>query len=429
MSFFIKRDRLSRTLTTAKLTMLLGRKVIKKLLNGEPLSPEDALKAMTKLASELDGMKGLLMKFGQIASYLGAQLPPQARAELEKLQSTSSAMPYDQVRALIEEEFDAFETEAFAAASIGQVHKAIYNGRYVAVKVQYPGIDRLVGLDLKLIGNLFLALFAATSMPGKALVKELTDRLLEECDYELEASRQICIRDRLLDNPSQYADGTYVPEVILSRTTKRVLTSELIDARPFQAFRDEPHQELKDLAGRRIFYHAFESIFGLCYFNGDPQPGNYLFGDNAQVIFIDFGCIKTFTLEFIHQWKNLAKSILEDDFSRFRSSTIDLGLVGNKNRFDFDFHYEMMKHIYTPYSSDLPFRYTHEFNKKTNEYLIWQNKNRLYARLPPDFLFINRLQWGLASVLADLNAEAVWSNMFKQVIYGDDRMLFESPET
>ena len=424
----LKKSFLGRTVSTARLSTRLGMGAAKKLLNTRDMDPDKAVEIAAKLVNEFDGMKGLIMKFGQMASYLGTHMPPEARELMAKLQASSTAMEFAQVRDIIESElkapiescFDDFEEQAFAAASIGQVHKARVNGRDVAVKVQYPDIEKLISMDLTLVGNLFTVLMLGTSMPGKAMAKELRDRVLEECDYHLEAKNQLAVR-----NLCQNVSGEHIPDVLLSHSRRRVLTTEFIDGTDFQTFCRTADQVTKNKAGLNIFRHTINAIFRHSYFNGDPHPGNYLFHEDGNVTFLDFGCIKKFDVDFIHRWKRMAKSILEQNKAENYLATDALGLIGNRKKFDHDFHWEMMNHVYTPFKEDQEFCYDHEHNADTNNYMLWENKNTFSAAMPGDFLFINRLQWGLAAVLADLNACNNYSRVFKDAVYAEMTPLFQ----
>lgn len=167
------------------------------------------------------------------------------------------------------------------------------------------------------------------------------------------------------------------------------------------------------------------AIFRHCYFNGDPHPGNYLFHQDGRVTFLDFGCIKKFHPEYIYRWKAMAKSILEQNKTDNLHATDAMGLIGRMKAFDHDYHWELMNHVYTPFKTDAPFAFSHEFNAKTTSLMIWENKNKFSGAMPADFLFINRLQWGLAAILADMKAEAVFSEPFREAVYADAVPLFE----
>ena len=159
---------------------------------------ERAKAGARELVREMGTLKGLVMKVGQMASYLPGALPDEAQAILAQLQAESVAMSYDRVAEVVREElgaapeslFDDFEEKPFAAASIGQVHRARIGARRVAVKVQYPGIEAALASDLSTIGFLTKVSMLGLPIDGAALVDELRSRILEECDYQLEARNQ-----------------------------------------------------------------------------------------------------------------------------------------------------------------------------------------------------------------------------------------------
>ena len=225
-----------RTMVTAKLGIKLGMKAAKTALNldDKPSDEGAALALAMDLMEEIDGLKGLVMKFGQMASYLGTSFPPDAQRMLAKLQAEASALPFDEVRPILEEElgdsvdslFDTFDETAFAAASIGQVHKAVYQGQSVAVKIQYPGIEDAIRSDLKTIGNILLIGLTGALQDGKALTSELRQRILEECDYRQEAINQQYFCDVYKDQPE-----IIIPKIYTECSSKRVLTSEFIEAK------------------------------------------------------------------------------------------------------------------------------------------------------------------------------------------------------
>lgn len=423
----LKTNVVARAITTARLSTRLGMGAARKLLNTRDMDPEKAVELAEKLVNDFDGMKGLIMKFGQMASYLGTHMPPEARDLLARLQANGSAMPFDQVRSIVEAEFqtpieqlfDDFDEQAFAAASIGQVHKGRVKGREVAVKIQYPDVDKLISTDLKLVGSLFTLLMAGSSIPGRAMAQELRDRVLEECDYRLEAYNQIKVRALCSS-----VVGQHVPDVVLSHSARRVLTTELVNGADFQTFCLTADQATKNKAGMAIFSHTMSAIFRHCYFNGDPHPGNYLFHDDGSVTFLDFGCIKKFDVAFICRWKRMAASILEQNKAENFLATDALGLIGNHKKFDHDYHWDMVNHVYEPFRLDDTFCYDHTHNSITNRLMIWENRNKFSAAMPSDFLFINRLQWGMAGILADLNACNNYSRHFNAVVYGEHAPLF-----
>lgn len=409
-----------RSWETAKLAARLGIAAATKTVGiSLPQSDEQAIARAVQLANQFDGMKGLMLKFGQMASYLNTSLPPEAQRILASLQSAATAMPYSQVRdqiqhafdSPVDEVFDEFVPDAFAAASIGQVHKARCQGRSVAVKVQYPGIQGLIEADMKNIG-LFSQLFLMGSkMDATALADELRSRLLEECDYELEAHRQHTIGEVW-----NQRSGWCVPAVYQDYCRPQVLTSAFENGSRFSDFIQHADDDARRKSSLIIFESVFDGIFHHGFFNGDPHPGNYLFKPDGSVIFLDFGCIKVFERDFMEIWKPLAKAILDNNFPVFKKYFIEMGMVGNAKKFDWDYQWVTIRHLYEPFMSAEPYRFTKAYMSQLYDNILWKNPNRWSLSLPPNQLFVNRLQWGLFSVLADLNAAVVYRDTFRAAV-------------
>ena len=420
-----------RTLKTARLATRVGLKAVKRQLgSGRPLDavdPEETeadLASTHKLVDELGALKGLMMKFGQIASYMPGALPPKAQRVLSKLQAETIAMEWDTVRRVIESElgagvddlFEEFSREPFAAASIGQVHRARFEGRDVAVKIQYPGIEEVLTEDLrsaKLIGRLATL---GMAIDGKGVIDEMRDRIMEECDYALEARSQDAFR-RLFAP----MDGARVPTVVGERSTQRVLTSSLDAGSAFQKFNDTASQEAKNRAGLVIFSTCFRSIFAHCVYNADPHPGNYLFSPDGDVTFLDFGCVRHFDPAMIDVWRRVAKATLADDFPTFRNNYPDLGFVPDPGKFDWEYQWAMMKYLYRPFITTKPFRYTQAYVRESYGLMLFDNPNRFRTAMPQAWVFLNRLQWGLNSILAFLGADALFCDAYRAALDAPQR--------
>ncbi len=416
-----------RTLVTAKLAGKMGLKMARRTFGGKaeeaPIDRAKAAAAARELALSLGALKGLVMKVGQMASYLPGALPDEAQRVLATLQSESTAMSYARVAEVVEQElgrppdalFERFEEEPFAAASIGQVHRARFDGREVAVKVQYPGIEEVLASDLSTVG--WMAKLGTLGLPidASALHAELQGRILEECDYELEAKNQRELAALMREEP-----GARVPEVIAARSTKRVLTTELVDAMRFPAFLESAPQSAKDRAGEVIFKTCFGTLFGHGVYNGDPHPGNYLFDPDGRVTFLDFGCVRRFDARFIETWKAFARCVLDDEKHLFAERFRALGLVGREKGFDYDHQWEITRdHLYLPFLQHAPyFTYTDAYVPESYGVLMFDNPNQFRIAMPPEWLLLNRLQWGLNAVLAKLNATAPWPIHFRAAVEG-----------
>jgi predicted unusual protein kinase regulating ubiquinone biosynthesis (AarF/ABC1/UbiB family) len=283
-----------RTLATARVGAEVGRAAARKVVD-KALDRLDDDWDGEALAERLDGLKGLSMKLGQMASYLDGAVPESAQKALRRLQSQSRPIEWAVVEASLAEAygrpasevFAAFEHHPFAAASIGQVHRARAGDREVAVKVQYPEIARAIEVDLGNLGRLGLFGSLGSAVASGPLVQELRERLREECDYRQEAANQLYFRELFAGDAR-----LLVPEVLADLVRERVLVSEFVTGRSFHDFLASASQQEKNRAGLLIYEFAWQSIWTHSLFNGDPHPGNYLFLDDGRVAFLDFGCVR-----------------------------------------------------------------------------------------------------------------------------------------
>ena len=412
-----------RTLVTARLMARIGYDMARRNFTASQLADRVDEDAATEVARELldrlDGLKGLTMKLGQMMSYLDTSLPPKAQRVLARLQSASRPVESARIADVVVSElgappsqvFDRFEPEPFAAASIGQVHRAWLGGQPLAVKIQYPGIEDLLRADIKTVGTLARFATALSPVDGRGLVEELAAHVLAECDYLAEAANQELF-GRLFAGRADVA----IPAVRRDRTTRRVLSTELVERDGFHDFVARAPQAARDRAGAAIYDACFTAIFRHCTYNADPHPGNYLFAGDGAVTLLDFGCVKHFEPAFIEGWKRIAHAILDDDRPAFRDAWIDAGFVGRKRKFDFDHQFDAMRFMYGPALSRSSVAFTHDFVSTVHDRLIFQNRNKLKLALPADWLFVNRLQFGLFSVLAHLGASATWGELLRAAL-------------
>jgi predicted unusual protein kinase regulating ubiquinone biosynthesis (AarF/ABC1/UbiB family) len=289
----------------------------------QQLRDDLALRTAQDVADTLGTMKGVLMKIGQLASYVDDGIAPPARRILGRLQDSVPPMSPELAAGVIEAELGATPERIFkewdplpvAAASIGQVHRAITaDGQAVAVKVQYPGIAETIAADL---GNVALIRsllkMAVPSQDVTALIEELRERISEELDYVREAENQRRFAAHFDGHPT-----ARVPKIIDELSTARVLTSELAAGARFGEMLHWSQEE-KDLAAETIYRFTFRSLYELRAFNGDPHPGNYLFEPGGQVTFLDFGLVKHFTPGELDPLIQMIESLcLRDDPEGFR---------------------------------------------------------------------------------------------------------------
>jgi predicted unusual protein kinase regulating ubiquinone biosynthesis (AarF/ABC1/UbiB family) len=190
-----------------------------------------------------------------------------------------------------------------------------------------------------------------------------------------------------------------------------VLTTSFVDALRL----GETPAAVRDRAAVTIYRACFELIFRRAIFNADPHPGNYLVARDGGVTFLDFGCVRRFDTEMIRVWRRLARSILDGDRETFRASFLALGFVPKPKGFDWDYQWNAMRFLYTPYLEP-GFRYEASFVAKSFGILMFDNPNRFKLAMPPEWLFLNRLQWGLNAVLAQLQATGPWREEIEEIL-------------
>ena len=309
------------------------------------------LQTAESIAEALGNMKGAMMKLGQMASYLDQGMPEPVREALAELQANAPPMSAELAAQVVREELggapeDVFETwdpKPIAAASIGQVHRAITkDGRAVAVKVQYPGVGDAIRADLDNAGMLFGAM--GMMLPGLEpgpLVEELRTRLVEELDYVKEADNQRLFTEYYAGHPF-----IHIPAVVDELCTERVLTTELAEGARFHEV-ETWSQEERDLAAEAIFRFVFGSLYRLHAFNGDPHPGNYLFKPGGQVTFLDFGLVKRFDPDEVDLIASMLKAMVVDkDIKEYRRLIESIGMLKSGTSFTDEEVMDYFGHFY-----------------------------------------------------------------------------------
>jgi predicted unusual protein kinase regulating ubiquinone biosynthesis (AarF/ABC1/UbiB family) len=387
----------------------------------QQLRDDLALRTAQDVADTLGTMKGVLMKIGQLASYVDDGLAPSARRVLGRLQDSVPPMSAELAAGVVAAElgdapevvFREWDPRPIAAASIGQVHRAITaDGRAVAVKVQYPGIADMIAADL---GNVALIRsllkVAAPSQDVTALIEELRARISEELDYRLEADNQRRFAAHFEGHPT-----ARVPAVIDELSTERVLVTELAAGVRFSEMLSWSQEE-RDLAAETIYRFTFRSLYELQAFNGDPHPGNYLFEPGGQVTFLDFGLVKHFTDDELAPLIAMIEALcLNDDPERFRTAMEEAGFLQRAAPLSTEAVVAHMALFYETVRSPGPRTMTSEYaSSVARRYVDFSSPLAAYARIPRSYVIVQRINLGLFALLGEMSATADWRRISEEI--------------
>jgi predicted unusual protein kinase regulating ubiquinone biosynthesis (AarF/ABC1/UbiB family) len=286
------------------------------------------------IAQTLGELKGAVMKVGQMASIAHDVLPKELSEALGKLQREAPPMDYAVIAEQVERElgspperlFTRFDREPFAAASIGQVHRATTDdGREVVVKVQYPGVEDAVDSDLT---QLKIALRASgiVNIGREALnasFKEVRARLHEELDYTNEAQNVRLFRRFHLGRHKFMV----LPEVVGERSSQRVLTLTYEPGDQLTELAGKQYtQAERDALGRNLFAMLCSQVFELGIIHADPNPGNFAFRRDGTIVLYDFGCAKRLELDIIIAYKDLIEQGIAENWDAVDDALLRLGV-------------------------------------------------------------------------------------------------------
>lgn len=388
--------------------------------------PEHREKFYQELAnifvSRLGMMKGPLMKFGQMLSYLPEDLPPSIREALKTLQHKSPALVGPEIRKIVEAElrgpisklFKEWHDTPIAAGSVSQLHLArLPNDKLVVVKVRYPKILQAIRSDfylLRMLSPLLRNLWGLSNI--RELIDELEDLMLSECDFLQAGKFQEEFRKNFQDDPE-----IIIPKAYLDYSTSAVLTMDYIEGKSYDEFKKSSTQDEKNKTSVIMWRMAALSLNRFCLYNADPHPGNYIFVD-GKVAFIDFGFTKRFSRTFTDLWKKQTLAACEGDLLRFTEINRLLGYEIAGRTFDHQAMFDLYRNlIYNPWQFDREFEFSADFvNQEMRALLNSFRSSSGRLRMPVEFVAILRLLCGQHSILADLNAKANWHRIVYPLI-------------
>jgi predicted unusual protein kinase regulating ubiquinone biosynthesis (AarF/ABC1/UbiB family) len=342
-------------------------------------------------------------------------VPPVSWKDMRKVLSADWGESPDRVLAEI-------DSEPAAAASIGQVYRArTTDGRDVAIKVQYPGIAEAVEADMRNL--LLLSPLLRQLMPGlevKDLLAELRERIVEECDYELEASNHRHVERFWRGHPF-----VLVPRVDTELSTRRVLVTEWVDGIGFEEVTKQP-DAVRDRYAQIVYRFFYVTALELGVALGDPHPGNYLLRDDGRVAFLDFGMMRRLPPGYIDREAVIARGVRESDEATVMQGMRELGyLPGEPSEWDSELLLDYMRGVSWWLHAEEPLRLSpedlwrarQEFSDEEVREHIQQLKR---MTLPPEALLLRRMEGLLFQTAATLRACAPWGRLLRELIEGGE---------
>jgi predicted unusual protein kinase regulating ubiquinone biosynthesis (AarF/ABC1/UbiB family) len=401
---------------------------------------------VNELVDQLGRMRGAAMKVGQVISMveldgLADEQQDELQRKLATLRDDIPPVPFGRLEKLLRKElggplntvFSDFESRAFAAASIGQVHRATtLDGDEVVVKVQYPGVAEAVETDLR--NAMLLVPVVKRLAPGldaKALASEMRERIAEELDYELEAQNQRRIERLVRGHPF-----ISVPRVYTNLSTRRVLVSEYIEGERFEEVRRADEAQ-RDRYGEIVFRFFFGLLYRERIALGDPHPGNYLLRPGGEVCFLDFGLIRDIDAGRIAAEGAIARAVRHDDAAELKAALVAGGYLptDRADAVNADFALRLMRHATSWYAVPREHRFSgnSEPRGRDREPADGQEPDREprdgpdratiktqvnQFTVPPDSILIRRMHGIVAIVLQKLRAGANWGAIAAEYLHG-----------
>jgi len=370
-------------------------------------------------------LRGAFLKLIQMLSTREDILPAEALEVLSVTQASVPPMTYatisEQVRRELgkkpEQLFRSFEREAFAAASLGQVHRAtLQSGEQVAVKIQYPGVEQTVGQDLRNL-KLLLTTFKAIAhdmmrqkIDVRTLYAELEERLSEELDYEREAANMTLFANLLRDDPE-----VMIPRVFPQISSRRVLTMTYLDGYPLtDVFAPVVDPELKSWVVRKYFTLIWRQILEFGVLHTDPHPGNYLVTYHPRLGMLDFGSIRRFPEPIRKANLKLARALLAGDDRAMAQALVALGYL-DRTQPEAPM-IEIVRILFEPVLVNRRFdpkKYESVAKATTVGEIALQN--RLY-KSPAHRVFLIRMLIGAEGIVRQLGVVANYHAMFRQCV-------------
>lgn len=365
-----------------------------------------------QVVSTLGELKGAAMKVGQALSQMRHLLPEAFADELAALQKAAPAMEFDVINSQIKAElgfdaeqlFQSFDRQPFAAASIGQVHRAVTReGEEVVVKVQYPGVDKSCQSDLKHLKRMLMlgGMLKVNKEALEAVFDEIEATLVRELDYRLEAENIQRFKDFHRDD-----EGIVIPEVFTAYSSRRVLTLSYEPGDDISQL-DHYDQETINTLAQRLFAMAIWQLFEFNVLHSDPHPGNYAFRSDGSLVLYDFGCVTFLDSEIVKAIKATIEAALARDINALDQALIDLQVRDSSGpEVDRQFYDIILDIIMPVFESEQAL----DFKNAALDQRLLEHKNLVFENWTsfqpsPHTIFVNRVIGGLYLIVAQMGAK------------------------
>ncbi|MGF1604972.1 MAG: ABC1 kinase family protein [Rhodothalassiaceae bacterium] len=376
------------------------------------------------LAEALGNLKGPVMKVAQILSTIPDALPREYAQELAQLQAAAPSMGWAFVRRRMRQElgegwqdrFQSFDREAAAAASLGQVHKAVSkDGQPLAVKLQYPDMGSAVEADLNQL-DMVLGIFRRydRSLDTRHIRDELATRLREELDYALEAKHITLYNYMLRETPQ-----VHVPTLFADLSSARLLTMGWLDGRKLLDFKTAD-QETRNTLAINLFKAWYVPFHRYGVIHGDPHLGNYSARPDLSLNLLDFGCVRVFPARFVGGVIDLYKALRDGDRDLAVQAYEAWGFTGLTNELIETLNI-WAAFLYSPLLEDKPrlinpAQSPGQYGAETAAKVHKRLKELGPVTPPREFVFMDRAAIGLGGVFLHLQAEVNWYRLFQDLI-------------
>ncbi|MAH78943.1 MAG: AarF/ABC1/UbiB kinase family protein [Rickettsiales bacterium TMED254] len=390
---------------------------------GSKILSSEKSKTAVDITEILGDLKGPIMKIAQLLSTVPDLLPPHYARALSQLQSNAPSMGWNFVKRRMRSElgdnwqqkFKAFEKSPFAAASLGQVHKAEdKNKNLIACKLQYPDMESIVEADinqLKLIFSIYKKI--DSSINTSNIIKEISFRVREELNYERER-KNLTLYKNLLNN----IENVYVPKVFKSISTKRLLSMQWLKGENLLEFKNKSHSIRKEIA-LNMFKAWYYPFYKCAVIHGDPHLGNYSVRKDRGINLLDFGCVRVFKPEFVKGVIDLYYAILENNeelavsaYESWGFENISKKLIETLNIWARFLYSPLLENRVRKMQETNSTAYGAETAAKVHKEL----KKIGGVKPPREFVFMDRAAIGLGSVFLHLDAEINWYKIFHNMI-------------